>query len=57
MVAQLSGAAQLDSGFHLHFHVLPRYDGIDLRMHAKDPAPAAMLAEHAERIRQALNTG
>jgi histidine triad (HIT) family protein len=39
--------------FHLHFHILPRWDGVDLRppgqMAAND-----VLAKHAERIRQAL---
>ncbi len=54
MVAQLSGAAAGQTVFHLHFHVLPRHAGIDFRLHAKDVAPEAVLAEHAERIRQAL---
>ena len=54
MVAQLSGAAAGQTVFHLHFHILPRHAGIDFRLHAKDVAPDAVLAEHAERIRQAL---
>ena len=54
MVAQLSGAAAGQTVFHLHFHILPRHAGIDFRLHAKDVAPEALLAEHAERIRQAL---
>ena len=54
MVAQLSGAAAGQTVFHLHFHILPRHAGIDFRLHAKDVAPEALLAEHAERIRQML---
>lgn len=54
MIAQLSGAAAGQTVFHLHFHVLPRYDGVDIRFHGKQVAPARMLAEHAERIREAL---
>lgn len=54
MVAQLSGAAAGQTVFHLHFHILPRHAGIDFRLHAKDVAPEALLAEHAERIRQVL---
>jgi len=54
MVAQLSGAAAGQTVFHLHFHVLPRYHGADFRLHAKNVAPAEVLAEHAERIRAVL---
>ncbi len=54
MVAQLSGAAAGQTVFHLHFHVLPRHNGIDFRLHAKDMAPAELLAAHAERVRRAL---
>jgi hypothetical protein len=37
--------------FHLHFHVIPRYHGKDLGIHAADPADQAALAAHAARIR------
>lgn len=54
MIAQLNGAAAGQSVFHLHIHVIPRYAGKDLGIHAAKPAEHAMLAEHAARIRAAL---
>ncbi|MCZ6711364.1 MAG: HIT domain-containing protein, partial [Gammaproteobacteria bacterium] len=47
-------AAAGQTVFHLHFHVLPRYTGVDIRFHGKQVAHAQVLAEHAERIREAL---
>ncbi len=40
--------------FHLHFHLLPRFEGIALRPHTGEMAPSDVLAEHAARIRAAL---
>ena len=55
MIAQLNGRDAGQSVFHTHFHVVPRYDGIDLRFHARDVADAKALAGHAARIRAALD--
>jgi histidine triad (HIT) family protein len=54
MIAQLSGAAAGQTVFHIHFHILPRFSGIDFRMHARDMAAPEVLAEHARRVREAL---
>lgn len=54
MIAQLNGAAAGQTVFHLHFHIIPRSDGADFGIHARDMAPATELAEHAQRIIAAL---
>ena len=40
--------------FHIHFHIIPCYEGVPLRTHNRDWADKAVLAQHAERVRQAL---
>ena len=40
--------------FHIHFHVLPRWDGVALRPHTGQMADAKVLAGHAGKIRAAL---
>ena len=40
--------------FHLHFHILPRKEGVALRPHTGLMADNAVLAAHAERIRAEL---
>lgn len=54
MILQLNGATAGQSVFHLHFHIIPRNEGIDLKLHAREVADPRTLADHAERIRNAL---
>jgi histidine triad (HIT) family protein len=54
MIAQLNGSAAGQSVFHIHFHVVPRHEGIDLRFHAREMADPRILASHAERVRAAF---
>ncbi|KQP80506.1 HIT family protein [Methylobacterium sp. Leaf117] len=41
--------------FHLHVHVVPRFEGVPLHRHSGGMADKAVLAEHAARIRAALS--
>ncbi len=54
MLVQLNGAASGQSVFHIHFHIVPRYEGFDLRFHARDMADPKVLADHAARVRAAF---
>jgi histidine triad (HIT) family protein len=40
--------------FHIHFHIVPCYEGVQLRTHNRDWADQGLLAQHAERVKQAL---
>jgi histidine triad (HIT) family protein len=53
-IVQFNEAAAGQSVFHIHFHIIPCYEGVPLRSHNRDWADKAVLAQHAERVRQAL---
>ncbi|MEP9388113.1 HIT family protein [Mesorhizobium sp. KR9-304] len=40
--------------FHLHFHIIPRFDGVALRPHTGQMEKPDVLAANAEKIRAAL---
>jgi len=54
LVAQLNGAAAGQTVFHIHTHIIPRSDGIDLKLHAREMADFEQLKQHAEKIKKAL---
>lgn len=51
---QFNGEAAGQTVFHIHFHVIPRYHGKQLHLHARQMADNALLAEHAEKLKQAV---
>lgn len=53
-VQQFNEAAGGQIVFHLHVHILPRFEGVKLRPHTGEMADQSVLAEQADRIRAAL---
>jgi histidine triad (HIT) family protein len=41
--------------FHLHFHVIPRYETLPLQPHARTMEDSAVLAANAEKLKAALS--
>ncbi len=54
-IQQFSESAGGQVVFHIHMHILPRFDGVALKPHTGAMAEPSLLAEQAARIRQALN--
>jgi histidine triad (HIT) family protein len=54
LIQQFNEPAAGQTVFHLHFHILPRSAGVSLRPHTGKMADHALLARHAELIRQSL---
>ena len=50
VITQFNGAPAGQTVYHLHFHIIPRYEGTPLAAHAGRMADAAELAQLAERI-------
>lgn len=53
-IVQFNEATAGQTVFHIHFHIIPCYEGVPLKSHNRDWADQAVLAQHAERVRQAL---
>ncbi|MCW2317897.1 histidine triad (HIT) family protein [Rhodoblastus acidophilus] len=52
---QFNEPAGGQSVFHMHFHVIPRWEGVALRPHGGAMAEPALLESHAAKIRAALD--
>ena len=53
-IIQFNEPAAGQTVFHIHFHIVPCYDGTSLRGHGRDWADKEVLAQHAEKVRAAL---
>lgn len=54
MIAQLNGPEAGQTVFHIHNHIIPRWDGVDMKLHARDMADMDVLGTQAEKIRAAI---
>lgn len=55
MVMQLNGAAAGQSVFHVHFHIVPRHAGLEVKLHGKGMVDPKTLVPVAEKIKAALD--
>lgn len=53
-VMQFNEPASGQTVYHLHFHVIPRFEGVALKAHTGQMEDAAVLSANAEKIRAAL---
>lgn len=53
-VIQFNEPASGQTVFHLHYHVIPRHEGIPLMPHGRQMEKPEVLATNAEKVRKAL---
>jgi histidine triad (HIT) family protein len=53
-VLQFNEPASGQTVFHLHFHIIPRFEGIALKPHSGQMEKPDVLAANAEKVRKAL---
>lgn len=53
-IMQFNEPASGQTVYHLHFHIIPRYEGIDLKPHSGQMEDNAILAANAEKLRAEL---
>lgn len=53
-IIQFNEPASGQTVFHLHFHVIPRYEGVPLMPHGREMEKPDVLAANAEKVRNAL---
>jgi histidine triad (HIT) family protein len=53
-VVQFNEPASGQTVFHLHFHIIPRHEGVPLMPHSREMEKPEVLAAHADKLRKAL---
>lgn len=55
-IVQFNEPASGQTVYHLHFHVIPRFDGISLKPHTGKMEDMEVLKAHCEKLKAALTT-
>jgi histidine triad (HIT) family protein len=53
-IIQFNRPAAGQTVFHIHIHIVPCYEGVELKPHSRGMADMTVLATHAEKIKTAL---